>query len=129
MANDLGFIHAGFAMFLNYDGAGSGFGDTSLSTVVTDPQWSQSIERATAYASQDAGQPGRMVIVAINKTGGALTAGFRVTHNRRFNTAQIYRVTSASATPARTADLPLTLTNAFVDTLPAMSVTTLVLLP
>jgi len=69
------------------------------------------------------------VIVVINKTGGAFDAGFRVTHTQQLHTAQVYRVTAGSATPVRGADIPITLVNAFIDTLPAMSVTTLVLVP
>jgi len=52
-----------------------------------------------------------------------------VTHTVRFNTAEVYRITSAAATPARQADVSITLVNAFVHSLPARSVTVLVLKP
>ena len=70
-----------------------------------------------------------MVLVAINKHTAALTAGIKVTHNVRFNTAEVYRITSSSATPARQADVSITLVNAVVHSLPARSVTVLVLKP
>ncbi|HOX44158.1 MAG TPA: glycoside hydrolase family 44 protein [Myxococcota bacterium] len=129
MSGTLDFIHGGFKAFLDYDGAGGAFGDTSLQTLLADPQATAELERVTAYGSLDAGHPERLVIVAINKTGGALDAGFRVTHTQQLHTAQVYRVTAGSATPVRGADIPITLVNAFIDTLPAMSVTTLVLVP
>lgn len=129
MSGNLAFVHAGFAMFLSYDGAGGRFGDTSILTTLADPQRTAEVERASAYASLDAGHPERLVLVVINKTAAALKTCFRVTHSLRFGTAQVYRLTSASATPVRAADIPITLTNAFCDTLPARSVTTLVLVP
>jgi hypothetical protein len=52
-----------------------------------------------------------------------------ITHGVQFHTAEVWRVTSASSTPAHLADQPITLTNAFVANLPAMSVTTIVLHP
>ena len=70
-----------------------------------------------------------MVLVAINKTGAALTAGVSVAHTRRFGHAQVYRLTSAVAAPVRGSDLALQADGAFQVTLPAYSVSTLVLLP
>ena len=70
-----------------------------------------------------------MVIVCINKSDTAQTAGIAVTHTVQFNKAEVYQLTSANSTPQRQADIDITLTNAFQYTMPANSISTLVLLP
>jgi hypothetical protein len=117
------FIHGGFEIFRNYDGANGSFGDTSIRATNSD------IVNASVYASVSAGNAGRMVVVAINKSDSAQTAGISVTHTTQFHTAQVYQLTSANSAPQRQADIDITLTNAFQYSMPANSVTTLVLLP
>jgi hypothetical protein len=117
------FIYGGFEIFRNYDGANGSFGDTSIRASSSD------IVSASVYASVTAGNAGRMVIVAINKGDSAQTAGIAVTHTTQFRTAQVYQLTSASSVPQRQSDISITLTNAFQYSMPANSVTTLVLLP
>jgi hypothetical protein len=117
------FIYGGFDMFRNYDGANGSFGDTSIRAATSD------VANATVYGSVNASDATRMVIVAINKNDSAQTAGIAVTHTVRFNTAQVYQLTSANSAPQRQADINITLTNAFQYNMPANSVTTLVLLP
>lgn len=121
MAGSEPYIVGGLRMFRSYDGAGGHFGDTSIHAATSD-----AVE-ASVYASVDAGHPERMIVVAINKASSAQTAGLAITHTQRFTTAHVYTLTSASATPAHGADVAITATNAFVYTMPAMSVTTLVL--
>jgi hypothetical protein len=117
------FIYGGFEIFRNYDGANGTFGDTSIRATNSD------IVNASVYASVSAGNAGRMVVVAINKSDSAQTAGIAVTHTTQFHTAQVYQLTSANSAPQRQADIGITLTNAFQYSMPANSVTTLVLLP
>lgn len=117
------FIYGGFEMFRNFDGANGSFGDTSVRADNTN------VADASVYASVDAANPSRMVLVCINKTASAQTAGIQVTHTVRFNTAEIYVLTSASSTPVKLADVPITLVNAFQYSMPAYSVTTIVLKP
>jgi hypothetical protein len=117
------FIYGGFEAFRNYDGANGSFGDTSIRATNSD------IVNASVYASVDAANAARMVIVAINKSDSAQTAGIAVTHTTQFHTARVYTVTSAGSVPVHGADIPITLTNAFQYSMPANSVTTLVLLP
>lgn len=117
---DDAFIKAGFAMFRT---AGGGFGDTSIHAD------SDHVDQVSAYASQAAADYNRVVVVLINRGTAARTAGLTITHGVQFHSAEVWRVTSASSTPSHLADLPITLTNAFVASLPAMSVTTLVLHP
>jgi len=117
---DDAFIKAGFAMFRT---AGGGFGDTSIHAD------SDHVDQVSAYASQDSHDYNRVVVVLINRSTAARSAGLRITHGVRFHSAEVWRLTSASSTPAHDADISITLTNAFVAQLPAMSVTTLVLRP
>jgi hypothetical protein len=117
------FIYGGFEAFRNYDGANGSFGDTSIRATTSD------VPNASVYASVNAGNPNRMVLVCINKNDAPQTAGIAVTHTAQFHTAQVYQLTSANSVPQHLADIPITLTNAFQYTMPANSVTTLVLVP
>jgi O-glycosyl hydrolase len=83
----------------------------------------------SVYASVDAGNPGRVVVVAINKGTAARSASIRLTHSTLLSKAEVYTLAAGSPTPQRQADLAITQPNAFVYTMPARSVTTLVLRP
>ena len=120
------YILAGFRMFLDYDDAGSRFGDTGLAASTSDAAAS------SVYASMDAGHPERVVIVALNKTAAPKTAAIRLTHTQALSTAQVWRLVqqapgTAVPKPVRQADLALPVTNAFLLAMPAYSVTTVVL--
>lgn len=123
LGTNLSYIYGGFDMFRNYDGANGSFGNTSIKATNTD------VENASVYASVDAGNQNRMVIICINKSGAARTAGIDISHTAQFNTAEVYTLTSASSQPVRQSDLSISLTNAFQYTMPPSSVTTLVLKP
>jgi hypothetical protein len=47
----------------------------------------------------------------------------------QFHSARVYQLTAANSMPQRQADITLTLANAFQYTMPANSVSTLVLMP
>ena len=117
------FIYGGFDMFRNYDGANGSFGDTSIRATSSD------IANASVYASVNTGVEGRMVIVCINKSDTAQTAGIAVTHSLQFGKAQVYELSGTNSMPQHRADIPITLANAFQYTMPANSISTLVLLP
>jgi hypothetical protein len=117
---DDSFIHGGFAMFRT---AGGGFGDQSIHAD------SDHVDQVSAYASIGSTAYDHMVVVLINRSTAAKTAGLEITHGTRFTKAQVWRLTSGSSTPVADTDIPITLTNAFVASLPPMSVTTLVLSP
>ncbi len=121
MSENEAFIWAAFDAFVNYDGAGGDFGDVSIRANTSD------LAMATVYASVDAANPSRLVIVAINKTNSAQTAGITIAHGTSFGHAEAYVITAAASAPVRGADVPITETNAFGYEMPAMSVTTLVL--
>lgn len=114
------FIYGAFEMFRNYDGNNGSFGDTSIRATTSN------IETSSVYASVDADDPARMVIVCINKADEPQTANLAIAHSVTLATAQIYTLTSASSSPQRQADIAVA-SNAFSYVMPANSVTTLVL--
>jgi hypothetical protein len=117
------FLYAAFDMFRNYDGAGGVFGDLSVRAETS------SLEASSVYASLDAGHPERLVIVAINKSDTSRSAAVRLVHDKRFRRAEVYALTAAAPEPSPMGELALKRQNAFTVTLPAASVTTLVLQP
>lgn len=117
------FIFGGFALYRNYDGKGGTFGDTSVSLDNSDTV------KASAYASVFASGGGNVIVVAINKTTGALKAGITLKHTATLAGADIYALTSAGATPQKGTGLTAVATNAFSYTMPAHSATTLVFHP
>jgi hypothetical protein len=121
LSGDESFNYAAFRMYRNYDGAGRAFGNVSVSAATSD------VPRSSIYASVDTTDPSRMVLVAINKHTAPLTAGVAVTHTRRYARAEVYRLTSATASPVRAADVPLAANGTFQVTLPPQSISTLVL--
>jgi hypothetical protein len=123
LSNDNDFIYGGFDAFRNYDGANGSFGDTSIRATNTD------IVNASVYASVNAGNAARMVVVAINKSDAAQTAGIAVTHTTQFHTAQVYTLTSCELAAAAPGRHQYYVDECFQYTMPANSVTTLVLLP
>jgi hypothetical protein len=121
--NEAGDADAAFRMFRNFDGAGANFGDTSVSATTSD------LATATAYASLDSVNTGRVVMVIVNKATVAKTAALSVTNPLSLTRAEVYQLTSASAAPVRGTDVTTTTPNSFRLSLPAMSVTTLLLRP
>jgi hypothetical protein len=115
------FVNAAFNIYRDYDGDGGTFGDTSIDADTDD------VAQSAIYASVDSSDPNRMVVVAINRTGNPLTTGIAVTHDRVFDHAEVYQLTSITSAINRVADVELDLLNALQYTMPAWSVTTLVL--
>jgi hypothetical protein len=120
-ASTVPYIYAGLAMYRSYDGAGGAFGDTSVDAETSDAT------KTSVYASVHSDAPGRMTLVAINKTGAPLRAAVRIAFGTALSAAAAWQVTSASASPAAVSAPPTPSCQAFVYTLPAMSVTTLAL--
>jgi fibronectin type 3 domain-containing protein len=80
---------AGFRAFRGFDGASASFGDTSLQAT------SSSVKDVAVYASTDSTTPGRVVLVAINRsTSAKVTAINGVSLS---GTAHLYQMTAASA--------------------------------
>ena len=112
------FTLAGLRVYTNFDGAGGGFGATSVSATTSD------VERITAYASDDAGA--RQVVVLINKAAAPVTAGVRIAAPRAYTTADRWVLDGDGATIDAAAAVAPVAQNAFSVELPASSVTILV---
>jgi hypothetical protein len=115
------YVDGAFALYCNYDGAGSRFGDTSVGAATSNH------ETTSVYASVDEGRDDRMVLVAVNKSTGPTTAEILVTHPVDFARGQTWQIGPSSASPARGLDLTPTARNAFRLEMPASSATTVVL--
>jgi hypothetical protein len=117
------FADAAFEAFRNFDGQGNGFGDTSLDAV------SSAVATGTVYASVDAANPARTILVAINKETTARTAGITVAHPQAYGSLTPYVLQGATASLTRGSVVTATGTNAFRYTMPPLSVSVLVLSP
>jgi hypothetical protein len=114
------FIHAAFAMFRNFDGAGGAFGDTGLAVSGGDAA------RASLFASVD--DKKRVVLVALNKTDGPLPVRVDLKDLPSFKAASLYRLTSTEPKPASQPELKVSGTALELE-LPPLSISTLVLRP
>lgn len=123
MSGNVSFITAGFAMFRSYDGVGGTFGDTSVQATNSDAV------NTSVYASVDSSAPGRVVLVVINKASTPKVAALTIAHGTALSRARVYQLTAAASTPTRGSDVVLSQRNALRYTMPAMSVSTLVLEP
>ncbi|MBA3545860.1 MAG: endoglucanase A [Nannocystis sp.] len=110
------FIDAAFRVFTSYDDEGAHFGDTSIQAITSD------VEKTSIYASVDAAAPGRTVLVAINKTGGPLTAAVTLAANADYQSVEVWQLTGAAPTLTSVPGPALADTNAFLLPLPAYSV-------
>ncbi len=119
-------VFPAFKAYLDYDGKGGRFGDTSIAAETTD------VEKTSVYASVDSGDPDRMVVVAINKTDAAQEATLALSNVGPFSRAEVFRVTggaSGCVGPRREDDIPLTDEDATRATLPPMSISVYVFRP
>jgi hypothetical protein len=114
------FANAAFRAYRNFDGAGAAFGDTSIHASSSD------VPTATVYASIDSTHPGRLVTVLINKATSAKTAGITIAHPSSFASLSVYTLTSAGANVVAGSAVPAASENAFLYTMPALSVSVLV---
>ncbi|HEY4232021.1 MAG TPA: glycoside hydrolase family 44 protein [Lacipirellulaceae bacterium] len=117
------YASGGFKMFLNYNGTGGKFGDTSIGAAVGNGE----IANSSVYASLDSTNPNRMLVMAINRTGADKTAAISLTYDRVFDHAEVYQLKDGNPNPVRMADIGLDQLNAFDYLMPKYSVTTLVL--
>ena len=123
MTSNVPYITAAFAMYRSYDGSGGTFGDTSVKASNTD------LVNTSVYASVDASSPNRLVLVVINKASTPKVAALTISHRTAFSRARVYQLTSATPNATRGTDVVLSQQNALRYTMPAMSVSTLVLEP
>ncbi|MCY0987930.1 endoglucanase A [Nannocystis sp. ILAH1] len=113
-------IWAAFRAFTSYDGQGSKFGDTSIHAVTSD------VAATSVYASTDAADPARTVIVAINKTAGPLTAAITLAAYADYQSVAVWQLTGPQPELTSGPAVSPTATNAFLYEMPAYSVSVLV---
>lgn len=113
---------AGFLAYRDFDGAGANFGDTSLQSTSSD------VASVVVYASTDTTTPGRVVLVAINRSNASkvtVISGETLT-----GAAHLFQMTAASSA-SQSVVQPVTAGtlnvggSSLVITLPAYSVTTI----
>jgi len=118
------FTEAGLAIFGSYDGAGARFGDTSIAAETS------SIYSSSVYASVDAVNPARMVIVAINKraetTSATLTVKTSPDGSAGPTAAMVWVLAGTSATIQPGPPLMASPAGTFEYDMPALSVSVLV---
>ncbi|MEV4706445.1 glycoside hydrolase family 44 protein [Actinoplanes sp. NPDC049316] len=109
-----------FRMYRNYDGAGSRFGDVSVSGVSSDQG------QLAVYAAQRSSDKA-LTLTVVNKTGGDLTSTLSIAGFRRTGTAKRFTYSPADLSSiVRDDDLAVNRGSA-VATYPANSITMLVL--
>jgi hypothetical protein len=116
------YLLAGLRAYRNFDGANHNFGDTSVAAA------SSNVGNVVAYVSTDTSRPGRVVMVAINRsTSSQVTA---INGQALTGTAHLFQMTAASATaqpvvqPVAAGSQAVSGTSLTVS-LPALSVTTI----
>src|SRR5262249_21899126 len=87
------FVTGALAMYRNYDGQNSTFGDTTVSATTS------SVADSSICASIDSTNPNVMVLVAINKTGAALPTTLNLKGVGAGAVAKFYTLTSAASSP------------------------------
>lgn len=115
------FTSTAFRAFRDYDGQGSGFGDTSIHATSNQPN------EAAVYASIDESLPERMVIVAINKVPEPRVADLTIAHTEAYRAADVFLVTEGGGAQILPAEpLEGVDTNTFRYEMPAHSLSILV---
>lgn len=113
-------VYNAMKMFRNYDGSGHGFGDTSVSAVAPSPD---DMSAFAAVRSAD----GALTVMLVNKVTSAQTTTVNLANFTGATSAQVWQLTSANQI-THLADTAVT-ANAVNITLPAQSITLLVLVP
>jgi hypothetical protein len=112
---------AGFRAFRDFDGANHHFGDTSIEAA------SSNVAKVAVYVSTDSARPGRVVMVAINRSPSDQVTS--ITGQPLSGAAHLFRMTAASAAKQSTvqpvvAGVQPVSGSLITLTLPALSVTT-----
>ena len=118
--SDFSFILGGMDMFRNFNGSGAAYGDTNVKATTSDGA------NTAIYSSVDAANPGRMVVVIVNRGNASATTALRIWHTVRFSSAHVYRLEGAISTPQDKGTSTIT-GNSMNVTIPAYSVTTILL--
>jgi hypothetical protein len=118
LAADESFIAAAFAMYRDFDAGGGAFGDTSVHAETDD------VAGTSVYASVDAGDPGRLVVVALNKTAAPVAVSLSLANAGPILAAHVYQLTAATSAPVFAGALAPASPSELDPVLPAYSVST-----
>jgi hypothetical protein len=117
---DSPYIYGAMRLYVNYDGAGARVGDISVKAVSTND------EKSSVYAMQSSTDSKKLYIVAINKTSAALSTNISIANAGSFTKYSRYIIYDGVSTPKGMGDTTIS-SSAFNYSMPAMSVTTMVL--
>jgi hypothetical protein len=110
---------AALRAYRNYDGKGGSFGDTAVYAR------SSNHVATSVYASTERSDPGRVVVVLVNKVPVAQQASVSVTGPISYTSLTRYHLEASSARTRPGPTIPPAARNAFAVELPAFSVTVL----
>jgi hypothetical protein len=111
---------AAFKAFLNYDGSGASFGDTSVAAKTDNPIVS------SVYASVQSAADTKLVIIAINKRSATLNANVVISGSTSYTSCKVWKLTGDSAAFASDTALAPTQSNRFTYAMPPRSVAVIV---
>jgi mannan endo-1,4-beta-mannosidase len=114
------YLIGAFQAYRNYDGQGHGFGDTSVFASSSD------VALGTIYASVDASDPSRMVLVAINRHDYELDATLNIAHTASYTSLTPYTISDGHPEPVAGDMITTDTANSFQMTLAPYSVWVLV---
>ena len=115
MDADERFSEGALKIYRGFDGADANFGDISVAASSSD------VSKVAVYVSQDSTRPGRVVVVAINRSNDFQDV--KLSGLTLSGTARIYRMNADAAQPVFAGQVPVNGTSWFV-TLPPMSIST-----
>jgi hypothetical protein len=114
------YLIGAFQAYRNYDGQGHAFGDTSVLAS------SSNVTLGTIYASVDAADPSRMVLVAINRYGYELDVTLNIAHSASYTSLTPYIISDGHPEPEPGPAITTDTANSFQVTLPPYTVWVLV---
>ncbi len=110
------YIASGFKLYLDYDGAGSKFGDTSVNAAASD------VATCSTFASIVGSDPSRLHVIVLNKAYDTPTpVRLRIAGATPYTSARVFAFDSASATLTERAPVATITGNDFTYTLPALT--------
>ncbi len=111
---------AAFKAFLDYDGGGASFGDTSVAAKTDNPIVS------SVYASVQSSADSKLVIIAINKRTATINANVVISGSTSYTTCKVWKLTGDGAAVVADAALTPTQNNRFTYAMPPRSVAVIV---
>lgn len=117
LTKDVRYILAAINLYTNYDGKGSSFGDTLVTSSTSD------IEKATVYSSIKGSDESKLTMVLTNKSlEQKQLANININSNANYTSAKIYGITDQSDKVQLLDTISNIKNNSFTAELPALSV-------